>query len=381
MSRPPLPTVLPWDPSAETWTTERCHINELSNGPWDGQLSVALARVEPGVTTRWHRLRGVAERYVVLSGQGLVEIGDAPPRALAPLDVALIPQGCRQRITNPGREDLRFLALCTPRFLPDSYEDVDPAAPDLPGEPLLRAPDAPPWYEALFENCAEGYDREPFTQGTAGECDFIEAELGQDRSRRILDVGCGTGRHAIELARRGYAVEGVDLSEAQLARARAKAAALGLKIPFHRLDARHLTFSGAFDLVLMLCEGAFPLMETDAMNHAILRGAARALKPGGKLILTTLNALHPLRQLGETRPAGFDLMSFRDRSILRVVDDAGRSRELPCDERYYAPSEITWLLGSLGFGRIAIHGARLGAFSRDHLLDPADVEMLVIAET
>ncbi|MBN1425419.1 methyltransferase domain-containing protein, partial [Candidatus Fermentibacteria bacterium] len=71
------------------------------------------------------------------------------------------------------------------------------------------------WYEELFTDYAGTYDREVFTQGTLGEVDFIEQELGGDRSKRILDVGCGTGRHAIELARRGYQVTGIDLSESQ----------------------------------------------------------------------------------------------------------------------------------------------------------------------
>mgnify|MGYP000864395444 FL=1 len=151
-----------------------------------------------------------------------------------------------------------------------------------------------PWYEALFANYARKYDAESFTQGTAGECDFIETEIGGDRSVRILDIGCGTGRHAIELAARGYAVVGVDLSTAQLARARAKAAERGLTVDFRPADARELPFAAEFDLALMLCEGAFPLMETDDMNFRILQGAARALRPGGKLIFTTLNGLFPL---------------------------------------------------------------------------------------
>lgn len=114
--------ILPHDPDSGYMTDELCHITELSNSDCDEQLSIAAARVAPGVTTRWHHLTDTAERYVILSGQGLVEIGDLPPRRLQAMDVALIPPGCRQRITNTGTEDLVFLALCTPRFKPSVYQ-------------------------------------------------------------------------------------------------------------------------------------------------------------------------------------------------------------------------------------------------------------------
>jgi len=78
------------------------------------------------------------------------------------------------------------------------------------------------WYELLFENYGIKYDKENFTRGTAGECDFIEKEIRHDRSVRIIDIGCGTGRHSIELAKRGYNVTGIDLSESLLERAREK---------------------------------------------------------------------------------------------------------------------------------------------------------------
>ncbi|MFU8843965.1 MAG: class I SAM-dependent methyltransferase [Bacteroidales bacterium] len=98
------------------------------------------------------------------------------------------------------------------------------------------------WYEVLFENYGKNYDAECFVQGTAGECDFIEKEIGFDKTLRILDVGCGKGRHAIELTSRGYLVTGVDLSESQLDRARDKAKSLNLEIDFLRHDARKLPF-------------------------------------------------------------------------------------------------------------------------------------------
>jgi 2-polyprenyl-3-methyl-5-hydroxy-6-metoxy-1,4-benzoquinol methylase len=119
------------------------------------------------------------------------------------------------------------------------------------------------WYEALFENYAKQYDNESFTEGTLGECDFIEQESGFDKSLSILDIGCGTGRHSIELAGRGYNITGVDLSESQLQRAKEKAKEKKVNVDFQIADARNLPFEKQFDLAIMLCEGGFPLMETD----------------------------------------------------------------------------------------------------------------------
>ena len=117
--------VRPMVPEAEFHTAEGCHINEFSNSDADPEVSIARARVRPGVTTRWHRLAGTTERYVVLSGAGKVEVGNLPAQTVTPGDVVLIPPGCRQRITGMGNEDLVFLAICTPRFRPEVYENMD----------------------------------------------------------------------------------------------------------------------------------------------------------------------------------------------------------------------------------------------------------------
>lgn len=113
------------DPAAEYFTAERCHILELSNTSADPGLSIARARVEPGIVTRWHRVIDTAERYVILEGRGRVEIGELAPQDVAPGDVVLIPPSCRQRIANTGTSDLVFLALCTPRFRQEAYEDME----------------------------------------------------------------------------------------------------------------------------------------------------------------------------------------------------------------------------------------------------------------
>jgi len=249
------------------------------------------------------------------------------------------------------------------------------------------------WYEELCENYGMKYDNENFTQGTFGECDFIEKEIEYNKETKILDIGCGTGRHSIELSKRGYDLVGIDLSESLLKRAKEKTIEQNLQIVFQKHDARNLPFLRQFDLVIMLCEGAFPLMETDEMNFQILQNAANALKPKGKLIFTTLNGLFPLFHsvkdfLASSTETGnatydnnsFDLMTFRDYSTTYVEDDFGNKKELQCSERYYVPSEITWLLKTLNFTTVDIFGAKLGAFSRTDKLSTEDYEMLIIAE-
>ena len=113
------------DSGAEFYTDEKCYIIELSNTPDDPEVSIAHARVSPGVTTRWHRLIETAERYVIIDGCGRVEVGDSAPQEVSSGNVVLIPPSCRQRITNVGEVDLTFLAICTPRFRLQAYEDVD----------------------------------------------------------------------------------------------------------------------------------------------------------------------------------------------------------------------------------------------------------------
>lgn len=249
------------------------------------------------------------------------------------------------------------------------------------------------WYEELFENYGESYDRESYVKGTSGECDFIEKEIDYRKDFKIIDIGCGTGRHSVELASRGYDISGVDLSPSMLKRAREKADQRGLKIEFVECDACSLSYRAEFDLAIMICEAAFPLMESDKKNFQILESAARALKPGGKLIFTTLNGLFPLfhslkdfhnAELGnghmELKESSFDLMTFRDKNITVVKDDDGYKKEIECNERYYVPPEITWMLYSLGFSEVDIFGAKLGAFSREDTLTTEDFEMLVIAK-
>ncbi|MCO5060275.1 MAG: cupin domain-containing protein [Rhizobiaceae bacterium] len=108
----------------EFWTTERCHITELHNCDASPETSLAVARVEAGVTTQLHRLDGICERYIVRRGEGILEV-DGVRQPLCVGDQAVIPPGAAQRIENTGGGDLEFYCLCTPRFVPSSYVDME----------------------------------------------------------------------------------------------------------------------------------------------------------------------------------------------------------------------------------------------------------------
>lgn len=109
----------------EFYTPEKCYITELSNTEDDPDVSIAKARVLPGVTTHWHYLRDTIERYCIISGTGHVEVGDLPSQEVKAGDVVFIPPMCRQRIANTGSDDLIFLAICTPLFKDEVYQDLE----------------------------------------------------------------------------------------------------------------------------------------------------------------------------------------------------------------------------------------------------------------
>ena len=123
---PMRPKVIHACPELEYWFPEGCHILELLNHPDDRQVSIARARVAPGTSTRWHSLRDTWERYLILQGCGVVELGDLEPTRVAAGDVVSIPPDTPQRIRNAGSEELIFYAICSPRFRPDCYRALEP---------------------------------------------------------------------------------------------------------------------------------------------------------------------------------------------------------------------------------------------------------------
>jgi len=107
----------------EYYFREGCFILEYHNCEHDSEVSIARARVNPGQRTRVHRLREISERYLVLSGEGVVHVADHQEKVVSG-SLVMIPPGVAQSIENTGETDLVFLAICSPRFSLDAYEEV-----------------------------------------------------------------------------------------------------------------------------------------------------------------------------------------------------------------------------------------------------------------
>jgi SAM-dependent methyltransferase len=153
------------------------------------------------------------------------------------------------------------------------------------------------WFEALAAHMGSAYLRYTFTKGTDQEVDFLIEELGLVPGGRVLDVGCGPGRHSLALAARGIRAHGVDISGAfvDVASRSAAGAGLGSMASFERADARTLDLPPVFDAAICLCQGAFGLMDHLAHDLEVLEGMARALKPGGVFALSAYSAYFVVR--------------------------------------------------------------------------------------
>jgi len=204
------------------------------------------------------------------------------------------------------------------------------------------------WYEQLYEDF-DNYADEPYTQNTEKEVDFVVDVLGGDVGKSILDVGCGNGRHTLELARRGYDVTGIDLSTSMLTQAKKITQQESLSLHLKHMDARRMNFEQPFGAAIMLCEGGFSLMETDEMDEEILQSVFRALKPNGILIMTAPNALFMLSQKSNRN---FSVITFReDFKLERTIPD-GRTKILNCNQRYYTCPELRKMLTGTGFSSV-----------------------------
>ena len=200
------------------------------------------------------------------------------------------------------------------------------------------------WFEDVADHLGPAYLRYSFTKGTEQEVSFLVDALGLEPGARILDVGCGPGRHAHALARRGFSVVGVDISERFVALARDGAPA-GAAVTFERADARSLRFEAEFDTVISLCQGAFGLAGGPGAaldpDRPVLDGMARALRPGGQLALSAYSAYFQLRFLGEADT--FDAAAGVNHERTTIRADDGREAPAELWTTCFTPRELRLL--------------------------------------
>ena len=237
-------------------------------------------------------------------------------------------------------------------------------------------------WEHFFDEHAPHYLQNRFTSNTVAEVEFILEELNLPSKSLILDVGCGTGRHSIEFAKRGYKVTSVDISAEMLAIAQKKAREEGVVVEWVRADAAQYQSSKLFDAVICLCEGAFGLLnpgdEVPSRELCILRNIASALKINSRLILTTPNGFAKIREITqEDVEAGrFDLVNLVEKITTISVPEGVKKVRLR--QKFYTPPELSEYLKRAGFETERVWGGTAGNWGRRKIrLD--EIEFMVVA--
>jgi len=237
-------------------------------------------------------------------------------------------------------------------------------------------------WQQFFDGFAPRYKDEAFTKGTAAEVAFLVDVLGLPTGSRILDVGCGTGRHSIALAARGFRMTGLDLSGGMLAEARRAAQAAGVAIALVQADATDFSLPDRFEAAVCLCEGAFTLIGADdPVEHdlAILANIREALAPGAPFVLTASNAMRLIREATPEQVAAgvFDPMTL-SQSYDMEWDGPDGAHALPVRERGYVPTELALLLRFAGFAVEHVWGGTAGNWGR-RPVDLDEYEIIIVA--
>jgi len=238
----------------------------------------------------------------------------------------------------------------------------------------MDAPE-PGWFNPIAAYLGADYLRHAFTKGTYQEIDFLVQELDLVPGATVLDVGCGPGRHSLELARRGYSVVGVDLSPEFVAIATARASDEGLDARFEVLDVRDLSFDRGFDAVVCLCQGGFGLLG-GADDEAVLGRMAIAARPGGRLGVSAFSTVFAVRELGAQE--SFDPSTGVLHEHTQVVGPGGEVRAFELWTTCFTARELRLLATRAGLEVLAVHGVTPGRYrAAPPTVD--DAELLLVA--
>ncbi len=238
-------------------------------------------------------------------------------------------------------------------------------------------------WEEFFDHHCEIYMDNVFTKDTSREAAFLIEELNLPKGSSLIDIGCGTGRHAVQMARHGYRVTGVDMSTGMLRQARQAAEKEGVELTLIHADATKFQTEDQFDAAVCLCEGAFCLLSLDEDPHehdlAILRNIYKALKPGGRLIMTALSALKKIREHSneDVKSGKFDPWNIIEKYDMEYDTPEGK-KSVEVRERGYVASELRFLLTHAGFEVENIWGGTAGNWGR-RSVDLDEWELMVVA--
>jgi SAM-dependent methyltransferase len=227
------------------------------------------------------------------------------------------------------------------------------------GDREVRPEPGPAWFNDVARFLGPAYLRNAFTKGTEQEVDFLVDALGLTAGQRVIDVGCGPGRHALALARRGFEIHGVDQSPEFVALARDAATGEGLDASFEVLDVRDLAYAKDYDAAICLCQGGFGLLggrdEVDVFSRIV-----RSVRPDGGLAVTAFHAPFAIRHLeeGETFSPSTGVLH----EVAMVRNAAGDEQPFDLWTTCFTTRELELLAATAGVALDGIYGVAPGRY-------------------